>query len=63
MLTILAEVTPPNQRRGLQRRRSADEALWWVARFHDFLEARKVLLAAQLNRRIEDSLHGHPASG
>jgi len=35
-----------------------DKALWRVERFLDFLEARKVLLAAELNRRMEDLLHG-----
>jgi hypothetical protein len=35
-----------------------DEALWKIERFPDFLEARKVLLAAELNRRMEDLLHG-----
>lgn len=36
----------------------ADPALWKVERFRDFLEARKVLLAAELNRRMEELLHG-----
>lgn len=35
-----------------------DEDLWKVGRFLDFLEARKVLLAAELNRRMEGLLHG-----
>lgn len=35
-----------------------DETLWKVERFRYFLEARKVLLAAELNRRMEDLLHG-----
>jgi hypothetical protein len=35
-----------------------DRALWRVDRFRDFLEARKVLLADELNRRMEDLLHG-----
>ncbi|MEB3186594.1 MAG: DUF262 domain-containing protein [bacterium] len=35
-----------------------DEALWKVDRFHDFLEARKILLTDELNRRMEDLLHG-----
>lgn len=35
-----------------------DPALWKVERFRDFLEARKVLLAAELNRRMEELLHG-----
>ncbi|MCB9521710.1 MAG: hypothetical protein H6699_12680 [Myxococcales bacterium] len=36
----------------------ADEQLWKVERFRDFLEARKELLAAELNRRMEELLHG-----
>jgi hypothetical protein len=35
-----------------------DPALWKVDRFRVFLEARKVLLAAELNRRMEELLHG-----
>jgi len=35
-----------------------DQALWKVERFRDFLDARKALLAAELNRRMEDLLHG-----
>lgn len=35
-----------------------DPALWKVENFRDFLEARKSLLAAELNRRMEDLLHG-----
>jgi len=35
-----------------------DPALWKVERFRDFLEARKELLAAELNRRLADLLHG-----
>lgn len=35
-----------------------DPALWKIERFRDFLEARKELLAAELNRRMEDLLHG-----
>jgi len=35
-----------------------DPALWKVERFRDFLEARKALLAAELNRRMEELLHG-----
>jgi hypothetical protein len=35
-----------------------DLALWKVENFRAFLEARKVLLAAELNRRMEDLLHG-----
>ena len=36
----------------------ADPALWKMERFLDFLEARKALLAAELNRRMEELLHG-----
>lgn len=36
----------------------ADQALWKVKHFRDFLEARKVLLSAELNRRMEELLHG-----
>lgn len=32
--------------------------LWKCENFRDFLEARKVLLAAELNRRMEELLHG-----
>lgn len=35
-----------------------DPSLWKLERFRDFLEARKELLAAELNRRMEDLLHG-----
>ena len=35
-----------------------DPALWKIGRFRDFLEARKELLAAELNLRMEDLLHG-----
>lgn len=35
-----------------------DPALWKIERFREFLEARKVLLAAELNRRMEKLLHG-----
>jgi hypothetical protein len=35
-----------------------DPALWRMENFREFLEARKVLLAAELNRRMEDLLHG-----
>ena len=35
-----------------------DQALWKMDRFRDFLEARKELLAAELNRRMGDLLHG-----
>ena len=36
----------------------SDPALWKIENFRDFLEARKVLLAAELNRRMADLLHG-----
>ena len=36
----------------------ADEASWKVEHFRDFLEARKVLLSTELNRRMEELLHG-----
>jgi hypothetical protein len=35
-----------------------DRSLWKIANFRDFLEARKVLLAAELNKRMESLLHG-----
>ena len=35
-----------------------DPGLWKVERFPDFLEARKALLAAELNSRMESLLHG-----
>ena len=35
-----------------------DPTLWKVENFREFLEARKVLLATELNRRMEDLLHG-----
>ncbi len=35
-----------------------DPALWKIERFRDFLEARKALLAAELNRRMQELLHG-----
>lgn len=35
-----------------------DPALWKVDHYRDFLEARKALLAAEVNRRMEDLLHG-----
>lgn len=35
-----------------------DPALWKISAFRDFLEARKELLAEELNRRMEDLLHG-----
>ncbi len=36
----------------------SDPALWKIDNFREFLEARKVLLATELNRRMEDLLHG-----
>ena len=36
----------------------SDPALWKIENFRAFLEARKALLAAELNRRMEDLLHG-----
>src|SRR5690554_5380027 len=35
-----------------------DPELWKIERFGDFLEARKTLLATELNRRMEELLHG-----
>jgi hypothetical protein len=35
-----------------------DPALWKIERFREFLEARKALLASELNRRMEELLHG-----
>lgn len=35
-----------------------DPQLWRIDRYRDFLEARKELLAAELNRRMEELLHG-----
>ena len=35
-----------------------DPALWKIKRFREFLEARKALLAAEVNRRMEELLHG-----
>ncbi len=35
-----------------------DPALWKIENFRQFLEARKALLAAELNRRMVDLLHG-----
>jgi len=35
-----------------------DPELWKMERFRDFLEARKVLLAVELNKRMEELLHG-----
>lgn len=35
-----------------------DPVLWKIENFRDFLEARKELLAAEVNMRMEDLLHG-----
>ena len=35
-----------------------DPALWKIENYRDFLEARKALLAAEANRRMEELLHG-----
>ena len=35
-----------------------DHALWKTERYPDFLDARRVLLAAEANRRFEELLHG-----
>ena len=35
-----------------------DPELWRVENFRDFLEARKKLLAAEVNQRMEELLHG-----
>lgn len=35
-----------------------DPALWKIEHYLDFLEARKVLLAAEANKRFEELLHG-----
>lgn len=35
-----------------------EPALWKIENFREFLEARKVLLADEVNRRMEDLLHG-----
>lgn len=35
-----------------------DPALWKIEYFREFLEARKTLLASELNRRMEELLHG-----
>jgi hypothetical protein len=35
-----------------------DPKLWKVENFREFLEARKLLLATEINRRMEDLLHG-----
>lgn len=35
-----------------------DPALWKIENYREFMEARKVLLASELNKRLEDLLHG-----
>jgi hypothetical protein len=35
-----------------------DPALWKIENYREFLEARKVLLANELNKRLEELLHG-----
>lgn len=35
-----------------------DAKLWKMENFRDFLEARKILLAAEVNKRMEELLHG-----
>ena len=35
-----------------------DPELWKIGNFRDFLEARKILLAAEVNSRMEELLHG-----
>ena len=35
-----------------------DPALWKIERYPDFLDARRVLLAAEANKRFEELLHG-----
>ena len=35
-----------------------DPGLWRIENFRDFLEARKVLLAVEVNQRMEELLHG-----
>ena len=35
-----------------------DPALWQIENFRDFLDARKALLAAEVNPRMEELLHG-----
>lgn len=36
----------------------ADRELWKIENFRDFLEARKVLLSSEVNKRMEELLHG-----
>lgn len=35
-----------------------DKSLWKIENFRDFLEARKLLLSAEMNKRMEELLHG-----
>ena len=35
-----------------------DPELWKIKNYREFMEARKALLAAELNKRLEDLLHG-----
>ena len=35
-----------------------EPALWKIENFRDFLEARQELLATEVNRRMEELLHG-----
>ena len=35
-----------------------DPTLWKIQNYREFLEARKALLAAEANRRMEELLHG-----
>ena len=36
----------------------SDPALWKIDNFREFLEARKILLAEEVNKRMEELLHG-----
>ena len=38
-----------------------DPALWRIERYRDFIEARKSMLADELNKRMEELLHGDTA--
>ena len=40
-----------------------DPALWKIENFRQFLEARKSLLAAEVNKRMEELLHGERLAG
>jgi len=37
----------------------ADPTLWNIANFREFLEARKIMLADEVNQRMAEMLHGH----